>query len=68
MSQPLTSHRPILGIFLKVVAIGLFTAMSGVIKATADHVPPGEAVFFRSFFAIPVIVAWLAMREICPMG
>ena len=23
--------------------------------------PPGQAVFFRSFFAIPVIVAWLAM-------
>ena len=62
MPQPLTSHRPMLGILLKVVAIGLFTAMSGVIKATADHVPPGEAVFFRSFFAIPVIVAWLAVR------
>jgi drug/metabolite transporter (DMT)-like permease len=26
-------------------------------------VPPGEAVFFRSFFAIPVIVVWLAGRH-----
>ncbi|UWQ91548.1 DMT family transporter [Aliisedimentitalea scapharcae] len=62
MAQSLTSHRPILAVFLKVTAIGLFTAMSGVIKATSDVVPAGEAVFFRSFFAIPVIVVWLAIR------
>ena len=30
--------------------------MAICIKASAEHVPPGEAVFFRSFFAIPVIV------------
>jgi drug/metabolite transporter (DMT)-like permease len=35
--------------------------MAICIKASAPHVPPGQAVFFRSFFAIPVIVAWLAM-------
>jgi drug/metabolite transporter (DMT)-like permease len=34
--------------------------MAVCIKASAEHVPPGEAVFFRSFFAIPVIVAALA--------
>ncbi len=28
----------------------------------SDVVPAGEAVFFRSFFAIPVIVVWLSMR------
>jgi drug/metabolite transporter (DMT)-like permease len=37
--------------------------MAALIKATSDHVPPGQAVFFRSLFAIPVIVAWLAWRN-----
>ncbi|MGR3616874.1 MAG: DMT family transporter [Paracoccaceae bacterium] len=62
MPESLTMHRPMLAVFLKVTAIGLFTAMSAIIKATADVVPAGEAVFFRSFFAIPVIVVWLAFR------
>jgi drug/metabolite transporter (DMT)-like permease len=51
-----------LAIALKVVAIGLFTVLSALIKAVSDTVPAGEAVFFRSFFAIPVIVVWLAIR------
>ena len=50
------------GIALKLCAVMLFIVMSSLIKATADHVPPGQAVFFRSFFAIPVILAWLALR------
>ena len=62
MAKPLTSHRPVLAVLLKVLAIALFTALSGIIKATSAHVPAGEAVFFRSFFAIPVIVVWLAAR------
>lgn len=36
--------------------------MSGIIKASSQEVPPGQAVFFRSFFAIPVILAWLVSR------
>ena len=36
--------------------------MASLIKATSADVPPGEAVFFRSFFAVPVIFVWLAMR------
>lgn len=62
MAQLLTSHRPGLAVALKCAAIFLFTAMSGIIKATAAEVPAGEAVFFRSFFAIPVILAWLVLR------
>ena len=38
--------------------------MAICIKASAPHVPPGEAVFFRSFFAIPVILGWLAWTEL----
>ena len=37
--------------------------MASLIKAASDEVPPGQAVFFRSTFAIPVIVAWLWMRH-----
>lgn len=70
------SARPALGVGLKVLAIFLFTTMSALIKATADDVPAGEAVFFRSFFAIPVILIWLIQRgqlshglkPVSPMG
>lgn len=55
--------RPLRGIALKVGSVLIFIVMSSMIKTTTDHIPPGEAVFFRSFFAIPVIVAWLAMRR-----
>ncbi|MEL6689041.1 MAG: DMT family transporter [Pseudomonadota bacterium] len=48
---------PALGAALISGAMLIFTVMSGFIKA-AD-VPAGQAVFFRSFFAIPVIFAWL---------
>lgn len=53
---------PFKGIALKLCAVMLFIVMSALIKAAADEVPPGEAVFFRSFFAIPVILTWLALR------
>jgi len=62
MAKSLTSHRPGLAVALKVTAIFLFTVMSALIKETAKEVPPGEAVFFRSFFAIPLILVWLIMR------
>ncbi len=52
--------RPLRGIALKLASVLVFIVMASVIKAVSGRVPPGEAVFFRSFFAIPVIVAWLA--------
>lgn len=55
-------QRPLRGIALKICSVIVFIAMSSLIKSTADRIPPGEAVFFRSFFAMPVIVAWLALR------
>jgi drug/metabolite transporter (DMT)-like permease len=54
--------QPGLGIALKLVSVLLFIVMASLIKATSDHVPPGQAVFFRSLFALPVIVVWLALR------
>lgn len=62
MQKNLTSHRPLLAIFLKVLAIGMFTGMSAMVKTVTEYVPAGEAVFFRSFCAIPVIVVWLISR------
>jgi hypothetical protein len=54
--------RPLRGIAFKLGSVVVFIVMSAMIKATSAHVPGGEAVFFRSLFAIPVIVAWLAWR------
>ena len=54
--------QPLRGIMLKIASVCVFVAMASLIKATAGEVPPGQAVFFRSFFAIPVIVVWLLLR------
>jgi len=62
MAKPLTSHRPVLAVALKLSALVLFTSMSALVKALSDDFPPGEMVFFRSLFAIPVIIVWLIYR------
>jgi drug/metabolite transporter (DMT)-like permease len=51
------------GILFKVLALFLFSIMASLIKASAPHVPPWQAVFFRSFFALPIILIWLAQRH-----
>jgi drug/metabolite transporter (DMT)-like permease len=53
---------PLRGIAFKIMSVCVFLAMASIIKATAEDVPPGQAVFFRSLFAIPVIGVWLALR------
>lgn len=54
--------NPLLGITLKICSVVVFMAMSSVIKSIGGAVPAGEVVFFRSAFAIPVIVVWLIWR------
>ncbi|KKL26540.1 hypothetical protein LCGC14_2394270 [marine sediment metagenome] len=54
--------NPFRAIGLKLVSVTLFVVMSALIKAASVTVPTGEAVFFRSFFAIPVILVWLVAR------
>jgi drug/metabolite transporter (DMT)-like permease len=54
--------QPLRGIFFKLIAVMCFITMTSLIKAVSADVPPGEAVFFRSFCALPIILAWLAMR------
>ncbi len=60
--SPSVAHRPSLAIALKLTAVFLFIVMAGMIKAATQTVPPGQAVFFRAAFAIPVIALWLALR------
>jgi drug/metabolite transporter (DMT)-like permease len=60
--------NPLRGIALKLASVCVFVAMASLIKATSALVPPGQAVFFRSFFAIPVIVVWLAFRREMHVG
>jgi drug/metabolite transporter (DMT)-like permease len=55
--------QPGRGILLKVISVTLFMMMASLIKAASAHVPPGEAVFFRSLFAMPTILIWLWMRQ-----
>lgn len=55
--------NPLRGILLKILSVTIFVGMATCIKAVADHVPPGETVFFRSFFALPVILLWLAWQH-----
>lgn len=62
MAQDLTEHRPGRAIALKLCAVFLFMVMAAIIKGVSGAVPPGQAVFFRSLFAIPVIALWLAQR------
>ncbi len=59
MPAVLTQNLPGRAIALKLGAVFLFMVMAALIKAASDDVPPGQAVFFRSLFAIPVIGLWL---------
>lgn len=48
-----------LGIALKTAAVLLFTVMYALIKWASREVPAGEAVFFRSFFALIPVIGYL---------
>ncbi|WP_420861983.1 DMT family transporter [Algirhabdus cladophorae] len=50
------------GVFLIMGAVTVFTVMQSFIKA-ADGYPAGQSVFFRSFFALPIILVWLWMKH-----
>lgn len=54
--------NPLRGIILKILSVCVFVTMFSCIKATTGHIPPGEAVFFRSLLAIPVLLIWLMAR------
>ncbi len=51
-----------LGIGLKVASVLVFLSMASFIKVSGD-IPLGEIVFFRSAFAVPPILIFLAVRR-----
>ena len=55
--------NPLRGIALKIISVSIFVVMATCIKAAAVNVPPGETVFFRSLFAVPVILVWLLWQH-----
>ncbi|MFM1813764.1 MAG: hypothetical protein RLZ98_459 [Pseudomonadota bacterium] len=57
-----SGRRVAFGIMLKITAVLLFTTMFACVKATADVVPPGEAVFFRSFFTLVPVFAYVWLK------
>ena len=73
---PDRAGNPLRGILLKVASVCVFMAMAVCVKLASPHVPPGETVFFRSLFAMPVIGVWLwwsghlhdGLRTRNPMG
>jgi len=59
-----SNPSPMRAIALKVTSVAIFLFMSTCIKS-ADNVPPGELVFFRSFFALfPVLIFVIARGEL----
>ncbi len=53
---------PLRGITLKVLSVCCFVVMATLLKAT-ETIPAGELVFFRCFFAILPVVAYLAWQR-----
>jgi drug/metabolite transporter (DMT)-like permease len=62
MLRPSTQNRPGTAIALKLLAVFLFMVMAAMIKSATQSVPAGQAVFFRSLFAMPIIAVWIWQR------
>jgi len=58
---PKASGNPLRGILLKIASVCAFVVMATMLKAT-QTVPSGQMVFFRSFFALLPVLAWLAIN------
>lgn len=59
---------PLRGILFKIISVMVFVAMSSLVKSLEDRVPAGQVVFFRSLFAMPVIIVWLWARGALATG
>ena len=52
--------NPLRAITYKITSVMLFIIMATLIKTVSVDVPAGQSVFFRSLFAMPVIIVWMA--------
>jgi len=59
--SPPAPRGALTGIAFKIASVIIFLGMSSLLKA-APHIPAGELVFFRSFFALIPVLAYLAYR------
>lgn len=55
--------RTTLGISFKLGSVLLIVCMFALIKMVSEEVPTGQIMFFRSVFALPVILIWLVVRR-----
>ena len=60
--MPHASQNVPVAIAMKLASVTLFVVMASLVKAGSVEVPSGQAVFFRSFFALMVIVGWLMAK------
>lgn len=58
-ARPASVSDPVRGIILKITSVCCFVVMATMLKAT-QTIPPGEMVFFRAFFAMVPVLAYLA--------
>lgn len=65
-SAPVEDMSPIRGIVCKLIAVVLLSSMLAWIKWIGDAVPTGQVVFYRSLFAIPPILAYMAWSGMFP--
>lgn len=54
------------GILLRLASTGLFVVVSLTARAASFGAPVGEIIAFRSVFALPIIVAWMMLRDPFP--
>jgi len=62
MPQTMPRQNAMTGISFKLASVCVFLGMSTLLKAS-EGVPSGQLVFFRSFFAIVPIIAYLIYRR-----
>ena len=55
-----------LAIGLKLFSVLLFIIMAALVKAASEEVGAGQAVFFRSFFALPIVLGYLSLTGALP--
>jgi drug/metabolite transporter (DMT)-like permease len=53
-------HRPILGVFLKLMSVVLLSSMAACVKYLGDAIPSGQTIFVRGAISVVVLalIAW----------
>lgn len=62
----LSTDRPTLGLWLRVGSIAAFAAMGLCVKLTADAIPIGQIVFYRSAFAVFPLILFMWVQGAFP--